>query len=222
LLFCLAGLVLSLPFIPAQDAALMRVFAATIPMIIVFPVYGLYLLIRYFRKEHSLAAEDIPNGMRFLAPILLGAGLTLAAVGGPIFMHVLTRPLAPSALACPVDTLQKYVRISPGSYLRIVPDETLVQTWLPDIRYSDYRHSLDSFQHPQDIANLRSLSFNIAVMNAFDLKNGDSFWMVIDSHLLPERDGTYILCGQWDAGMVARGLHYYYVHDILGEIKTSH
>ena len=74
---------------------------------------------------------------------------------------------------------------------------------------------------PQDIANLRSLSFNMAVMNAFDLKNLDSFWMVIDSHLLPQGDGVYILCGQWDVRMYGRGLRYYYVHDIIGEINPA-
>ena len=220
LLFGLAGLLLSLPFIPAQDAALMRVFAATLPLIAIFPVYGLYLAIRYFRKEHSLIQDEITE-TRFVLPLVLGIGLALAAVGGPILMHALPPRVAPSELACPAPGIEKYVRISPGSYLRIVPDQALAQTWLPNIRTSDYQRSLATFQHPQDIADLRSLSFNTAVMNAFDLKNLDAFWMIIDSHLLPPRDGVYILCGQWDAGKHAHGLPYYYVHAILGEINPG-
>jgi hypothetical protein len=138
ILAALAGIFISIPFVPPWDAGI-RPYAATIPL----QVAGVAVFIGLITSE---AARRLPAKLAFLnattrnerpayaltlaaAVLALGIGLPLAFVATPLHLGKQESAFYEGKM---------WVRLKPGNYLRIVPDKAVPHSYVPNIRHSDY------------------------------------------------------------------------------------
>jgi hypothetical protein len=145
MLATIIGVLLSVPFVPPWDADIMRVYAATVPLIMAVPALG----IAPFASRPLAGPAEPSSAERGASPLglaVLTAGLMGLAIASPLVL-VLTRhlPVFPKRIAaeCPYPTLD--IRV-PGSMLRVVRDDVAVPRYPVEVREGEFRRGLRVFQ----------------------------------------------------------------------------
>lgn len=147
LLFSLAGIILSAPFIFPGDYSGMRFFAATISFQIIFPVLGMKFLLeklplnKFFNeKEEILVRQEktlFQLSLLFVLIILFGLLLNAFARKLPQLKQI----------TCEENEVPVAFNLSKGSYVNILSDDEVEIEWLPDIGINRARlssHGLSS------------------------------------------------------------------------------
>jgi hypothetical protein len=197
LLFLTGGLILSAVFLPPQDAGLMRVYAAAMPFLVSLPAVGTSALLRRFDKPAERLSPPQQGSGRALAAY--GLGLAALVVLAPLLVRFLAQPAAlPSPTGCLPGEETRTVRISPGSYLKLVADDVVSRSWLPTVRRSDFRASLASFPHGAELPGLDDIPAPALLQNAVDINTGQAFWLVLQGGRDPHRTVVVTLCGTWN------------------------
>jgi hypothetical protein len=154
-------------------------------------------ILHWLKKPAARLAEPDQGSGRALAAY--GLGLAVLVVAAPLLVRFLARPAAlPSPTGCLPGEETRTVRISPGSYLRLVEDEVVSRSWLPTVRRSDFRASLASFPHGADLAGLDEIPALALLQNAIDIHTGQAFWLILQDGKDPRRTAVVTLCGTWD------------------------
>lgn len=213
----ITGNLLSVPFLPPLDAGLMRVYATTIPMLVALPMLGLAFLSRKQKWQ-----TPIRKGKIFTHPMAstyMGIVLVCLTIFGPIFFKISSHPPQFSKIKCLPGERDKYVRISPGSYINIVDDDIIRQTRLPNIRQSDFLASIRDFPYREYILELGQVNVPAMILNVINLDNGEYFWLVADSRMIPKELGIVGVCGEWDPSMLAKGIGFFHVASVQKDIQ---
>lgn len=192
-----AGILLSIPFAPPSESALMRVYAATISIPILLACLGLLALIQKpaIVSTSNLAWEP-GNGW-----ILTGAGLLLVftTLAGAVFLRATAHSGAPAVVNCPNGSIPLQVRLSSGSFITIATNESGTQTHLPNISARDFRQSLRAFPGVYSGFS-RNLIENITPPILFtftrNLLTGDFFWLIAPPELAVSAGKTISACGE--------------------------
>lgn len=218
LLYMLLGITASVAFIPPRDASLMRVYAATIPAIAAIPAAGLAKFGNLFRRKAAPAAfppteaSSLHLGEAGVGLLIFGIGLAALIISGPLAVRWFSRPpfALPGQSECLAGEQSVTVRISPGSFIRVVADDVQPGAHVPDLHYSDYKNSLRSFPHYADIAGLEDLTVPALLLDAVDLRTGQGFWLVLKTVQNPKQTTILNLCGTWSSSFpdLGGGLFY--------------
>jgi hypothetical protein len=202
------GILLSVPFVPPWDAGT-RPYAATMPFISVLPVLGLTAIAQAM-QWHKLLQVSQPQKQRSLLWIF-GLSLALLTVGGPIATKMLSHRPQFDEISCPTGTPTVYFRYSAGSSINLVNDNVIRNTYIPNIRISDFKRMLDKYREryshrskiPELTQELVNLSPHTTLMRKVNLKNGQRLWLIADSAIIPRKEmGIVGACGKttskWD------------------------
>jgi len=210
LLWGYLGMFLSIPFLPPRDAGIMRVYAASMPFLLVLPGFGLRWFIsdpqsKKIKKEvfHLPGSESIFIGFSLI-------GLTLL---GPLTIQQLGNSQETSTISCDEEQNGAIITLRKDSYLYIIADKNLDSTYLPQIRQGDFRLRLQQFPHAEILLDLQKLSPPILIMNAFDLHSGNLLWVIIDPEARDTIDTPILVCGYWMSNVLSQGLGFLYVED---------
>jgi hypothetical protein len=138
-LFCMVGILLSIPFVPPWDAGI-RPYAATMPLQIIGAVAALGMVseivaARMKRKNRDLAENTTHVSYSGHAAALAGVILSLCLVM-PLLMTKTGMHFGKPETAY-LDG-KSWIRFVPGTYLRIIPDNAAKYSYVPFIRRSDY------------------------------------------------------------------------------------
>ncbi len=212
LLLCGAlGLVLSVPFTPPRDAAIMRVYAASIPFLILVPGMGLMWL----RSKTAWLFDISPNEMNSTIPALgLGALISLLMVIGPLILRLATHPRQLAQISCKDELVSSVVQVRPGSYLLVQDKTMLPATHLPLMQYDDFLTSLEQFPYGEMIRELGTLKPPFLLMNALDLRDGNLLWVVLPEEAARLSDDPVAVCGQWMPGLMENGFGFLRVESL--------
>jgi len=217
LLMGAGGILLSVPCVPPWEADSMRAYAATMPFLAVLPVVGIYFILSKIKPFGFLVASRAipsPDGL-----VILGSFLVVVVVVGSLGTKILSRPAQFNLITCPAGSEPVYTRLSAGSFVYIVDDGTAVQTWLPEIRKSDYETNIHNFQYSEVVGVLKSVVAPATLANVINLQDGDTVWLVVNTKLIPPTPGILGICGKWSNGP-GKVYHFFYA-DSVQEVSQN-
>jgi hypothetical protein len=207
-LFNVAGIVLSVPFIPPIDSGILRVYAATIPYLILLPALGAAYILKpnQHREERTNRVNQTPGYFLIASGILL---IFITTAGSALIRLTNTKPITPK-LVCPVLTVPFATRIAAGSYILITDGKDDV-TYVPEVRRQDFVNSLMKFPHLKLVLPLINLSDGALLANSLNWINGKPLWLVITGNGRKFIDKEIFACGQWNSDLLTHGLGFLYV-----------
>ena len=191
------GILASVPCVPPWDADGMRAYAATIPFIATLPVMGFEFIAKNLEWRQLVKVPIKDNSSQYLLVFsLICAGFVFVA---PITTKVFSRTPQLDEISCPVGTKAIHLRISSGSSINLVADNSIRKTHMPNVRLTDFRDGLLKTHHnidPDVVKELTSLSAStnlISMMNWSDLNQPN--WLMIESLMMPKKTGIFAACG---------------------------
>ena len=195
------GVTASVPFVPLWDAAYMRLYAASIPLIAIMPVYGLSVIIEWtsqkkpFLTSIGRARDNIQPGLS----AGVGLGLALITISAPIMVKMLNPDNEYQKIHCPGGSEPVYVRTSPGSYINIFHDNELPYTWVPNIQHSNFVEGNNyDFPYRETLDEIAAVSPSSTLVNTYDLNSGAEIKLIISSADLPHKNTIIAACVERD------------------------
>ncbi len=192
LLACLAGILLSTPFVPSRDSDRMRTYAAAAPFLVIIPAISLGWLGFRFKVETD---ENQPHPNPFRSPGLVLSGLfVVCVIAGPFIVKSLAQKPAGLKLDCPSNETAFNIRIDKGSYVQIIADGAAPVSRLPDLRMSDLIHSVKEFSYREAFGQ-QPYQPGMIILSTLDLITEHQFWMAVPSIGLPVDGRVVEVCG---------------------------
>lgn len=191
------GILVSVPCVPPWDVEVMRAYAATLPIVALLPALGLAFIIEQMKGKPLVKVPSQDESSQFL--IGFSIIFTVFIVVAPITTKVLSRIPQLANVSCPDGTPALYVRVTPGSVIKLVSDNSIRQTYLPKVRLIDFRNGLTNFGrgYPDIAKELAGLSPSTTLMYAFNLKNfQQQIWLIGDSTKFPKKKKIFSVCGK--------------------------
>ncbi len=195
------GILASVPFVPPWDADTMRAYAATLPIISALPALGFAFVAE---KMEWFWLIQVPKQEKYSRVLLMfSIALALFSFMGGITIKMLSRTPQFADVACLSGRDAVYLRISPGSSIKLVADDAIPTTHLPNIRLSDFKarmdgKGVDSFKdlYPELTKKLTSINPSTTMMNTFNLRDWKWIWLIADSSKVPKNTGIVGVCGK--------------------------
>ncbi|NLF51328.1 MAG: hypothetical protein GX577_09355 [Leptolinea sp.] len=195
----IAGIVLSVPFVPTLDADI-RTYAAVIPWFAGLGMIGFIETGTLFRFSFQTAVsnKDAPGFSRYLIGLFsFSAVLLVFMIVFPIFMRIFIRPMDLSfSSMCESGQDRIITTVANGSYVSVVSDESRSKSFVPFLRYSDLDQSIhDSpVYRPFLIAN--PVEPGSSFFLAFDHANNEFVYVIAPTDVLSSSQGLSELCGR--------------------------
>jgi hypothetical protein len=209
LLWGLFGVILSIPFLPPRDAAIMRVYAASISFIIIIPLMGLNWVLLLFPSSKCELNKN------YLKPYLtssLGILLLIFVIIIPVVLRILINPSSFQPINCQSGSKSAVIVIHKNAYIFVREDTSIENTRLPEIRQSDFIQSLGKMPYGDTLQELTHLEPPVVIMNALDLQNGQLLWVIMPSDSLKSISIPLGVCGIWLPDSLSKGLGFLYVN----------
>jgi len=189
--FGLAGLLLSVPFVPPVDAGRMRAYAASLPLLVTLPALGVWevgMLLHLKVLDGWLAAEaDTPRGL------LWGwAGVVSAwSCVGALAVFALAQPSTAAAPQCAPGEKGFVFHHAAGSTVQVIADEAAGAAWLPRVPESLFERGSRTLA-PDFYGDLAELPVPFSLVQANDLNRGGMVWLVLAGEDLPPHGLTAV------------------------------
>jgi hypothetical protein len=188
------GILASVPFVPPWDADSMRAYAATLPFLALLPALGLAFLTKKMESEPLVKVPTQDNTSQFLVIFsVLLAGFVFVA---PITTKVFSRVPQLANVSCENGMETVYLRLGQGSSVKLVADNSIRQTHVPEVRISDFRNGMATFSslYPDLAKEFAALSPSTTMINSVNLKNLQQLWLITDSAKIPKGRGIVSVC----------------------------
>jgi hypothetical protein len=189
------GIFLSIPFVPTLDAEI-RTYAAAIPWFVALAMTGLWAILIRLRLATYTPHGDAPLSGAPLGLFTTATVLALLVFVGPLTEHaVVKRITIPDVSGCHSDNQRIVTTLTRGSYINVREDAALRQSFVPDLRYTDFNQSM----HNSPVYSL--------TLQMFPVQAGDSFFYGYDwigkrfdyilgkTQLFENSQGLVELCG---------------------------
>jgi hypothetical protein len=190
------GIVLSIPGAPPGDDEQIRVYAVSIPFIVILPAIGASFVINkiHIKSKLNLNSDPLPTRLLVGSAIIL----LILIVVAPIYYKVSSRPPQFSQLSCPVGENDVYMRLNPGSTINIIRESVVKLDWLPDFHESRFTWYIHNLPQNDVIAELKKLRAPLTILSGDELKTGRGIWVFADTPMIPSQNGILGVCGNWD------------------------
>ncbi|NEQ25146.1 MAG: hypothetical protein F6K28_39910, partial [Microcoleus sp. SIO2G3] len=142
------GILASVPCVPPWDADGMRAYAATIPFIATLPVIGFEFIAKNLEWHQLVKVPIKDNSSQYLLVFSLICAVFVFVA--PITTKVFSRTPQLDEILCPVGMKAIHLRISSGSSINLVADNSIRKTHMPNVRLSDFRDGLLKTHHNID------------------------------------------------------------------------
>lgn len=210
LLVAIAGIFLSVPFVPPGDAHKMRAFAATIPLLALLPAIGLSELVNFIPWKQI---REIP------ADSTSGAGLTVYSFAITVFMvfapfiamKTAVKPEVKEPVCQPGESAVN-AHYAPGTSVRLIREEVLQLDWLPEFHFGRYKVFIHNLPNDESIAILSKVEPPATLMLGYDITTGKRAWILTGTEKMPLEYGILQMCGSFsdttDLDILRYGFYY--------------
>lgn len=230
----LSGWLLSLAFVPSEDAGMLRVFAASTPYLVLLPASGLASIgNRLGSQERELIPPKSsgfveigsPNKGNDTTPIepddtilidLCAILMILLLFSGPLLFKILWANRQPITYNpdCQPGEMFYAIEIYPGSFITLVEEGVNGESHFPEIQYADYLKSVAQFHRTESRAPLAGLSSGSLLTNTINLTDGFPFWVALPRSAQTLVNHRIEICGHWDVGFDQIGLGFLIVDQV--------
>jgi len=209
------GIFLSVSLVPPRDANFMRIYAATIPFTAYIASMGIMLLEQPFKKI-GLAAEISTDGWNS-SNLLLPFSIILLIICfiGPLLIQLSSHPQRISSSAsCSPEEEQIRFLVSNGSSVKLVDDNSLSESYLPNIRVTEFRNGTASgpYFYPNLMEMLLGLGTGHTISIGMYQKNTnlvESGYLITNGELI--KPGSYQICATVSQDAQLNGFFFYNV-----------
>ncbi len=208
LLAAVAGVLLSVPFVPPGDAYGLRLYAAGMPVIAALPALGLaFLLQRAGRRLPWLWQRPTPTPYEGMGAwgVTFAAMLALLVCAAPLLVILNARePAMHPAFTCTSGQERLVVELHPGSVVNIHRESEMFLDRLPDFHRSRFVEQVHGMPDAALAEAFASLAAPASIYQVVDIPTGEPAWLLFDTQQLPQNQGLVGVCGRWEqAGPVA-------------------
>jgi len=196
-LFGIAGLVLSVLFVPPGDAYGVRLYAATMPLPALLPALGLSFLLyplekrlRWSQNEHVLENETTVG---------FAALLVALVVLSPVLVKAFGRQAAVQPVDCPAGSQAVSVRLAPGSAVNIHQESDFFLDRLPDFHSGRFYKQIHWLPDGQQMKGFLNLEVPVTIYETIDLATWQPIWLLLDARQLDFTGEVTGICGVWNA-----------------------
>jgi hypothetical protein len=230
LLVSAAAVLLSVPFVPPGDSYGMRLYAACMPVIAIVPSLGLSLLLEkilarfpWLNHRPDLDRRSLAAAPLALFSIFLVLLVALSPVAVKLFF---SRPVTVQARACPAGLETLTVRLDPGSYVNVYPENRFFLDRLPDFHRGRFLKGVHGLPDNELARYFDQIAAPKTFYKALDLSEFREAFLILDPALLPSRQGLFRVCGQWDPTPNFNTYHLFTVDQVdmlegVGETKSG-
>jgi hypothetical protein len=205
LAFCL-GMLVSLPMVPPWVGSAGRIYAATVAISAVLVALGLTFFGEQVRRDAAIRVSE----QSFQAKVLsvFSMLLVLFTVLGPAITKAIDAAIAPTlpqqmsqpSQPCPTSERTIFVRYAPGAAIHLVPDESIRQTHLPNVRISDFLNGIRASGADQrrEVEPMTRLTSGTTLWNGIELnpRSLKNVWIFAERETLPTERGIVQVCGR--------------------------
>ena len=169
LLLLSIGVFLSIPFLPPNDAGMMRVYCVTMPYLFILPGIGLFQLSNYKTDDLTQQTSTHRN-----APILLSLLLIIMIVSSLIIFTFSVHSDLSRKVTCPHSNQIGIVsKLNTGSYIDLVTDDLMPVSTIGKTRISDFQNSYLVIPKKELIRPLKTLKPDSFLFNSIDFLTGE-------------------------------------------------
>ncbi len=210
LLVAIAGIFLSVPFVPPGDAHKMRAFAATIPLLALLPAAGLSELVNIFPWKFikEIPVDETSGHGLSVYSIALTAFMLLAPY---VAMKTAVKPVVETPVCLPGETPVS-AHYAPGTSVRLIREEVLQLDWLPEFHFGRYKVFIHNLPNDESIAILSKVEPPATLMLGYDIPTGKRAWILTGTEKMPQEYGTLQMCGSFsdtsDPDILRYGFYY--------------
>ncbi|NPV74983.1 MAG: hypothetical protein HPY59_01280 [Anaerolineae bacterium] len=207
------GVLLSAPFVPPGDAFGMRLYAAGIAVIILLPVMGSFFLLRRFGAPgRVLSPASQPHHSPALMVMIL---LTAAALLAPAAIGLARQPEQIQPVACPDGQTPVAYRLTPGSLVRVIREDTWQLDWMPEFHRGRFVRQIHNLPSIEPIEEFERIEGEFTLVSTIDLISGVSLLIVAPTAQLPSPPAVVRACGEWSANPAVRAFSFFYIRSTL-------
>ncbi|BCY16901.1 hypothetical protein hrd7_07500 [Leptolinea sp. HRD-7] len=210
LLVAIAGIFLSVPFVPPGDAHKMRAFAATIPLLALLPAIGLSELANIFPWKYI--RETPVDGTSGHGISVYSTALTAFLLIAPyIAMKTAVKPVVQTPVCLPGETPVN-AHYAPGTSVRLIREDVLQLDWLPEFHFGRYKVFIHNLPNDESIAILSKVEPPATLMLGYDITTGKRAWILTGTEKMPQEYGILQMCGNFsdttDPDILRYGFYY--------------
>lgn len=202
LLALVAGLFLSVPFVPPRDTNRMRAYAAAIPILAVLPAIGADFLIRKFLPRFFLPQGN-PKTTVQVSTAFSGLLVAILLIG-PLLIRQFARPIQPGIHSCPGNAEALEIYFTPGSSINIIPESVFLLDWLPNFHQGRFLNNLHALNEYEFVTEMEHIKAPLTIFPALVLQDNSEAWILADTTRLPQTHGLVTLCGSWHTTTAGR------------------
>lgn len=141
----IAGIFLSVAFLPPADSDKMRIYAAALPFSFYLVSIGTAVPVSYAGK--FLGVSKIEDATWASADIIqpLTIGILLTCLFSPLILLVVGHmPNSKASVVCPADEEEIYFHIGDKASITLIQDNEAAESFIPNIRITDFMNGITS------------------------------------------------------------------------------
>jgi hypothetical protein len=189
----IAGILLSVPFVPPTDAYGMRLYAASIILFGLLAAMGLAFTLE------KLRVPDRPAAHTENVPVFIGFSILLTSIMliGPFVVREAS-PLPESAASCQPGMSSALVHFDTGTSIRLIGEKDPGLDWLPVFHFGFFKRNVHSVPDSGLAVRLESIAPRSTLFYALDYRSNQAALVIIPTALLPRTGAVLELCGNWE------------------------
>lgn len=199
LLILLAGIIISVPFLPPFDGGAwwggIRVHGATLGVHLIVTGIGLSALLQKIPLPMLQLRNKTPDdgGNLFW---MLGFALAIFTIIGALVIRPTGQPADLKPIACAAGEDVAYFRLSPGSYLRIERDDSGLETYVPVVLMKHVDRNMRDFPHGEFAFVPRRINERALFTTTVDWVSTDPLWVIAPPEMAALEGNLVAICGR--------------------------
>ena len=189
ILFSIAGILISVPFVPVQDTLYMRAYAATIPFIIFIPCLGVDFITKKMASSTPSAGKGKAN--YFYAFIGLIFVITLII---PFFIHGKKISSTIKEFDCENNQENIIFSMNKNSSIRVHPESEFFLDWAPDFHLSRFYQNIRTYSFSDFVDPISEFDPPFELRVGINLLNDEDVYILFPGEDFIEESGIYELC----------------------------
>jgi hypothetical protein len=195
-LFYLAGVLLSVPFVPPGDADRMRVYAVSIPLFAIIPTTGMEWLLSFVKIKilRPNLKTEIPDAFALGWSLFL---ILFCVMTPAVIIKMIAHPPNTIQVECSAGENGVYFNYQKGLAINVLLEQNFPANTYPNIPYGQFIRSIHNYDDLIITKEFSTINPPTTILKTENLLSRRGLLLVMDQKLLPNRNTFMTACGHW-------------------------